>query len=232
MISELILPFASLCLGVLLSFALEPWLIKVENTYRSDMDLPIITWRTRWPSLMTSSVMLILIGWLAKERLPEIALPTFGLVAASLRGVWRIDGATLLIPDRLHGLGSIAAILYVLALLVTGESWEALCFEIGFALSLVLLLWILSYLYFRIRGGVGFGFGDIKLLTWLSAFAGKRMPELIFIAIALGFVYLIYKTTKTSWSTRKLALPGAQEAFAFGPAIAIAVFIESFFHYV
>ena len=205
--------------------------IRIENQYRQEFELEPVDLKASLPSLVMMLGVIVMIAWESQSRLTAIALPAIGLAGASLRGIWRIDRQCLLIPDRLQALGCAAGLYYLGALIATGEPWRDQCLELGFAFALVALMWALSAVYLRMRGAVGFGFGDIKLLGWLSFFVGKRMIDLILYSIMIGLVYLLVSTAVKSIKAKKIMLPGSQDAFAFGPAIVLAVIAEALLHY-
>ena len=76
-----------------------------------------------------------------------------------------------------------------------------------------------KFVYQKIRGRIGIGLGDIKLLAWLSLFAGTNIVDVITYSVAIGICFLLLKSTWSSIRARKLTLPVASQAFAFGPAI-------------
>ncbi|MCX6124821.1 MAG: prepilin peptidase, partial [Proteobacteria bacterium] len=178
----------------------------------------------------TMIVMIMIHAWQSQSRLTALALPSIGLAGASLRGIWRIDRQCLLIPDRLQALGCAAGLYYFGAFIATGEPWRDQSLELAIAFALVGLMWALSASYLRVRGAVGFGFGDIKLLGWLAFFVGKRMIDLILYSIVIGLVYLLVSTAVKSIKAKRIMLPGSQDAFAFGPAIVLAVIAEALLH--
>lgn len=57
------------------------------------------------------------------------------------------------------------------------------------------------------------------------------MPDLILWSIALGLLQLVFSSLQKSLRERRLALPGAQDAFAFGPAIVGATILEVLLFY-
>lgn len=217
---------AAIC--YLLATGFAAW---VERDYRRRMDLPQVTWKDGWLSCMIAAGGWIFVTYAARGSLPLMSTVPFAMAAAVLRGVFRVDRLTLLIPDRLQLLGALAGVLFVLMQASAGERWQDLALETGFALVMVVILWLLSALYFRVRQTVGFGAGDLKLLAWLALFVGKRMPTLVLLAVAFGVAWMAFQTLKKSVQTRKLALPGGRDVFAFGPAIVIACLVESLVNY-
>ena len=218
-------------LSVAVYFACTLFANKVENDYRREFQKPEITWREALPSLFAGSGALMAMFWLARTRLPFATYLPLALAGASLRGVWRVDRLLLLIPDRFQILGAVAGICYVAVLAWSGEDFKELGFGVAFALLLVGLLWGMSALYYRMRGAIGFGFGDIKLLAWLSFFVERRMIDVILLSIVFGVTSLVLTALVQSLRTKKITLPGAQDTFAFGPFIVLAVIMEELCHY-
>ena len=212
-------------------FALQVPILQVENEYLEHFQQPKKNWKDIWLSTVVGVVSFLVLGWLTRLRLPASTVPCVAMAAASLVGTWRVDRRLLLIPERYQLLGLVSGLLYTAALLVTGEHWISVFSEVGFGWLLVGLLWLLSHLYFRIRGTIGFGFGDVKLLAWLAFFNGKRMADVVLVAMALGISALALSATNRSLKARKLELPRGQDAFAFGPCIVLAVLIESLYYY-
>ena len=216
--------------GLALFLLAQGFLIRVENDYLTEFERPGISLRNRWRSTILGGLGYLVLGWCSRESLPFTSLIFFGLATAGLIGIWRVDYQLLLIPDRFQILGLLSGLGFTATLLLSGEHVSVVFTEIGFGLFLVGVLWIMSAIYFRIRGTIGFGFGDIKLLAWLSLFVGKRMPDLVVTSVAIGLTMLIFNTARTSIKARALTLPGGQDAFAFGPAIVLGFFIEGIAH--
>ena len=204
---------------------------KTENTYRRIFAMPPIALMQTIPMGVIGFIALVSLYWLSHERLPSPAAVPFAMALGSLVGVYRVDRLLLVIPDRLQIVGALSGVLFLLILCVSGEDKDQILLETLFALAMVALLWGLSYVYLRIRGNIGFGMGDIKLLGWLSLFTGKRMSDLILIAIGFGLLHLLLMTIKNSLASRKLSLPKGQDAFAFGPAIVLAFLTEELIYY-
>jgi prepilin signal peptidase PulO-like enzyme (type II secretory pathway) len=203
----------------------------VENDYRQQFSMSKVDYAQKKISILVGAIALSIIIYLSQTKLPGTVLPSLGIAAAILCGVYQVDRILLLIPDRFQVVGTFTGILFISLLMVSGEDHVQLMIEAGFALLMVGLLWLMSYIYLRVRGTIGFGLGDIKLLAWLALFVGKRMPNLILIAIFLGICQLGFKTIQSSLKEKKITLPGGQAAFAFGPSIVFAVFIEAIFFY-
>lgn len=213
-------------------FILMSWLShRAENIYRVIFAQETISLRDSFISILFFFFSFVVVGWYSQSKIPHAALISIAAAAGILRGVYRVDRLFLVIPDRLQLAGLIAGISFVTILALSGEPREPLITETLFALGMVGLLWLLSYVYLKIRGTIGFGLGDVKLLGWLALFTGKRMSDLILIAIALGITQLMLTAAKFSFQERKLTLPKGQDAFAFGPAIVVAFFIEALLHY-
>lgn len=204
---------------------------QAETTYRKIFAMPPITRLNMILPSLTGLIALAALIISSHQQLPTAALACFATACGSLLGVYRIDRLLLIIPDRLQLLGSVAGVFFLIVIAVSGEELNQLGLEVLFALAMVLLLWGLSYLYLRIRGTIGFGLGDIKLLAWLALFTGKRMPDLILIAIGFGLLGLVLSIIKHLIRERELRLPKGQDSFAFGPAIVLAFLTEELIHY-
>ncbi len=218
-------------MGLILYASIGFYVLKVENDYRREFELPIRTLRQIKWSLILGVVGMTIYHCMSNARIPITAAPFLWVAAASLVGVWRVDRVLLLIPDRYQLIGLLSGICYVLAMIQSGEEATDLLTEVGFALLLVGLLWLLSIAYEKLRGTVGFGFGDTKLLAWLALFVGKRMPNLIVIAVLIGILTMVAHVLKQGIKEKKWALPRGQDAFAFGPAIVVASFLEGLLFY-
>lgn len=218
-------------MGLILYASISYYVFKIENDYRREFELPIRTLRQIKWSVILGAVGMTIYHCMSNTRIPITAMPFLWVAGASLVGVWRVDCVLLLIPDRYQLIGLVSGIFYVLAMIQSGEEATGLLMEVGFALFLVGLLWLLSIGYEKLRGTVGFGFGDTKLLGWLALFVGKRMPNLIVIAVLVGILTVVAHVIKQGIKEKKWALPRGQDAFAFGPAIVVASFIEGLFFY-
>ncbi|VEF00681.1 prepilin peptidase [Neisseria canis] len=73
-------------------------------------------------------------------------------------------------------------------------------------------LWLLNYLFKKIRGIDGMGGGDFKLFAALGAWLGiSTLPAIIFVAALVGLVAAIV-----------MRVANTQQQIAFGPSLAIA----------
>lgn len=218
-------------MAIIVFLVLQVFLIRVENEYLKDFDKPLVHLKERIWSTLVCAVGMLIICWIGRNALPAVTFLPIALASASLVGIWRVDRELFLIPDRFQLLGFLAALGFVGSRILTGEDARELAIETGFALALVGLLWVMSVIYFRIRGVVGFGFGDIKLLAWLSFFVGKRMPNLVLMSVFFGFMFLLVRVIENSRAAGALTLPKAKDALAFGPAIVLAFFFEAWWFY-
>lgn len=212
--------------------ALSFYVVRLQNQYSEQFQQTKVSFKQSLPSLIVGGAALIVLCALARNRLSQECFIALAIAAASLRGVYLVDRQLLIIPDRLQLLGLCGGLLYVVFLIRSGEDMKMVLLETGFSLLMVVLLWVLSFIYLKLRQSVGFGMGDIKLLGWLSFFVGKRMADVILMAIACGLIHLFLVAVKNSLKEKKLVLPKGQEAFAFGPSIVIGVVLESMVNYV
>lgn len=203
----------------------------IESQYRLQYHRPLTTWKRALPSHLVSIAGLLLLCWIARLRMPFPCFLTFAIAAASLRGVFTIDRLLLIIPDRLQLIGAAAGLAFLFLFIGSGEDGKMVLLETGFALAMVLLLWLLSYVYLRIRNSIGFGMGDLKLLAWISLFVGKQMPDVILTCIGIGIAQLFIISAWKTIKLRKLTIPKGKEAFAFGPSIVLGVLVESLIYY-
>lgn len=213
-------------------YSLTSWYIRrIEFAYRTAFHAPLPPRSQEWLSFLTTLACVSGLAYLSRDRLVASALPSWALCAAALRGVWRIDRICLLIPDRLQILGVVSGFLFLMVQVLSGESLKELLLQLSFAWGVVLLLWLLSAAYFKLRGVVGIGMGDIKLLAWLSLLVQTRIVDVIFIAIIIGVSQLILTSIVKSFQKKSLTLPLGTQAFAFGPAIVLAVVLREWAHY-
>ncbi len=220
--------------GLLIYVLLTRFILRVENDFRRDFDLPEVTIRSGLLSLVlgaTSLACLYLMLMVVHEKLPLASFLPICAAAQGLRGTWRVDRKLLVIPDRFQLLGLLSGMSYVLTLILTGEDWQELAANVGIGLALTGLLWLMSAIYFRLRGTVGFGFGDIKLLGWLALFLGHRIAPLVFIAVLVSIAELTFIFLKKSIASKKIILPSGPDTFAFGPSIVLGTMIEMIIHY-
>ena len=205
--------------------------VKIENDYQIKFEREKTTWKAAIPSIVCFLIALVTLFAKAKNLQVAASYVPFAMAFAALRTVWVIDRMVLLIPDRAQVIGATAGMLYVGIQCLSGENKSELFLSLAAGLGMVFLLWLLSVIYFRMRGSIGFGFGDIKLLAWLSLFVGSRMSDLILISIGLGIVNIIISTVFKSVDDKKVKLPALQDSFAFGPSIVLGYLILEFIRY-
>jgi leader peptidase (prepilin peptidase)/N-methyltransferase len=110
----------------------------------------------------------------------------------------------------------------VLTLLVWGilpPRWASFVESAGGALLAVMILWPVGWLFERVRGKIGLGLGDVKLVSMVGAFLGihETLRVLILSSVGGTVVGLLYiKATGKDW--RRYPLP-------FGTFIAAAAIL-------
>jgi leader peptidase (prepilin peptidase)/N-methyltransferase len=140
-----------------------------------------------------------------------------------------IDLDTMRLPNSLVGLLAIVGILGVadsqfsgsplLPLLSAGRGWlgePALAAALGVLLSAG-TMFLIAFVYAKVRGLKGFGAGDIKLLAVIGLFLGPYGLLVMFIASIGGAIWGI--------AASRHAEEGIRHKFPFGPFLALAAVI-------
>ena len=196
---------------------------KCKTAIRWYQNIPVLSWLVlrgkcgtcqnpismRYPliELLTAACALVVVAVFG----PTVQM-LFGLVLTYiLIALTFIDFDTQLLPDRytlpLAALGLIVNS-YALYTTPTQAIWG---YVIGF-----LCLWIVYYLFKLVTGKEGMGYGDFKLLAALGAWMGPLMlPLIVLLSSVVGAIIGIIL----------LKVRQENQAFAFGPYIAIAGWI-------
>ncbi|USD64856.1 A24 family peptidase [Vibrio sp. SCSIO 43136] len=131
---------------------------------------------------------------------------TFVLITATF-----IDLDTLLLPDQLTLPLTWAGI----ALALSGVSPVTLQDSVIGAMAGYVSLWSVYWLFKVITGKEGMGYGDFKLLAALGAWLGwQSLPMIILLSSLVGVVFGLIQL--------RLQKKGIEQAFPFGPYLAIA----------
>lgn len=134
------------------------------------------------------------------------------LALASLLLAW-IDLRRGIIPDWLNA----AIAVLGLARIVILEDWVLALSTAAEGILTGAIVWLLRWLYFRLRQRQGLGLGDVKLLAASAIWVGiAGIPMLLLVAsltalVAAGFLHLAGEKM-----TRQTALP-------FGPFLALGL---------
>lgn len=159
----------------------------------------------------------LVICWLLPLKfgasLHTLALCVFALGLLTLSV---IDFETFLLPDcivfPLLWLGLITAVLSN-EVMLADSVWGVV---VGY-----LILWVPASLYAVIRGRIGMGHGDFKLLALIGAWLGwQSIPMVLAIACLVGVVGGIYTLYRQG--------EGLKSAFPFGPYLAIGGMVVLF----
>jgi prepilin signal peptidase PulO-like enzyme (type II secretory pathway) len=138
------------------------------------------------------------------------------LALVSMWGIFRLDRAFLIIPNRFHITGTLGAgVFFGENVATTPESWSLPVVAAGLGLVLPLLLLGLNTIYVKARKVRGLGFGDIKLLIWLPLLIGDR----IWIAFAISCMLAALAQGLRWVVTQKVDLT---RPFAFGPYLVLS----------
>ena len=155
-------------------------------------------------------------------KLPAHALPMWAslclaLILVSCIGIWRLDRAFQIIPDRFHTIGFIGASGYLAAgIYASPASLSTYIFGVIAGLLLPVSLLGINFLYSKFRTVDGLGLGDVKALLWLPLAIGDK----IWIAFAGACILAGFVQGTKMLFRRKIDL---QSPFAFGPYIVICV---------
>lgn len=178
----------------------------------------------RYPSVeLLSGVLWLLAGWRFGESLAALAAAVLFYFLLLLAF---IDWDTMRLPNSLVGilfgvgmLGAIASQLWdlpITPLLVSATKgplalpiWSALA---GAAVSAGLVL-LIGLLYSAVRGGQGYGMGDVKLLAAMGVYLGLYSLMALFIGTLVGAVYGVVVGRRSN--------EGGKHRFPFGPFLAI-----------
>ncbi|GLQ73829.1 prepilin peptidase [Vibrio penaeicida] len=138
---------------------------------------------------------------------------TFVLIAATF-----IDFDTLLLPDQL----TLPLMWAGIALSLFEISPVSLTDSVIGAMAGYLCLWSVYYLFKLLTGKEGMGFGDFKLLAALGAWLGwQSLPIIILMSSLVGVVFGVIQL--------RLQKKGIEQAFPFGPYLAIAGWVTLLF---
>ncbi len=138
---------------------------------------------------------------------------TFVLIAATF-----IDFDTLLLPDQL----TLPLMWAGIALSLFEISPVSLTDSVIGAMAGYLCLWSVYYLFKLLTGKEGMGFGDFKLLAALGAWLGwQSLPIIILMSSLVGVVFGVIQL--------RLRKKGIEQAFPFGPYLAIAGWVTLLF---
>ncbi|PKF79253.1 prepilin peptidase [Vibrio sp. vnigr-6D03] len=138
---------------------------------------------------------------------------TFVLIAATF-----IDFDTLLLPDQL----TLPLMWAGVALSLFEISPVSLTDSVIGAMAGYLCLWSVYYLFKLLTGKEGMGFGDFKLLAALGAWLGwQSLPIIILMSSLVGVVFGVIQL--------RLQKKGIEQAFPFGPYLAIAGWVTLLF---
>lgn len=133
-----------------------------------------------------------------------------GLLAIELAIMIVTDFEFMIIPDSIQVAVSITGIFYAV---LVGRDWSDVLLTVAVMGGLGLALHY-GYPYFRKKDGLGFG--DVKFL----AAAGFWLPLIAF----PWFLFLAGLTGIVTWAVWRMC--GGGEQFPFGPALALALFIN------
>jgi hypothetical protein len=195
--------------------------LKIENDYRKEFEKDPVDLKLMAPQIVIGAIFLGLFLFQSRNRYVALTWPAFAGAVATLTCVWRVDRDLLLIPDRSQIIGAVSALLFLIVQIISGEPRGELFIHVGFGLALVALLWAMSVIYYRLRGQVGFGLGDVKLLAWMCVFLGQRTVDVIMLSIGIGLIQILISSF-LSKRDEGFKLPKLTDAFAFGPAIILA----------
>ena len=139
-------------------------------------------------------------------------IPLAIILAICMLAVGYIDFQRLVIPDWLNVVVLVAGIIFKMQF-----GYQTVAAALLFGALVALLFWGLRYAYWRFRGVVGLGLGDVKFAgaaaVWLDPWI---FPVFLFIASVLALLYFCI-VARRSVDIMSLRVP-------FGPFLAFALF--------
>lgn len=119
---------------------------------------------------------------------------------------------------RLPDLLTLPLILSGLAFAFAEEGRDALILSLAGAVIGYALIWLVHFIYLRLRGREGIGLGDAKLLAAGGAWLGPLAigPILLLASMLSLVIYLAVNWSRISLSPKNIILP-------FGPGLACAI---------
>jgi leader peptidase (prepilin peptidase)/N-methyltransferase len=119
------------------------------------------------------NVMVLLVGSAAIALLSVATLPWPDAIASTVLGALMVAGADVdarnfLLPNVVTG-GAVLCGLAASAALEPFDSWLGFTTAAGGALVVGAALWLVRWIYMRLRGREGIGLGDVKLATAIGA---------------------------------------------------------------
>jgi leader peptidase (prepilin peptidase) / N-methyltransferase len=148
----------------------------------------------------------LLAGALIALAAPDYRAVALGLMAVMLLAASIIDVRIRILPDSMIGVVAVVG-----TILAASDGLEAWTTGIVVSVAMLLVFGAVSLGFERLRGRVGLGMGDVKLIAALSLWLGLAAPWAVFGAMALGLV-------------KAAIAPPADGKITAGPLIAAAGF--------
>lgn len=200
------------------------WIAEVKNT-TSDRAIPekfsvLLCGRhyrghEQWTVILLSIIVavacLLQFGWSVK---------TFGLMvfACGMVTLAVVDQRTNYLPDQLTLPMMWIGLLFQLSPATKTVGIENAVLGVVFG---YLILWAVAYMFLKLRGKEGLGYGDMKLIAVVGAWLGPlSIPIVLFFASLLGIAWQLVAIVR-----RKIH---SQDQFPFGPWIVMSSLIYLF----
>ena len=169
----------------------------------------------RWVVVLLSMIVvvacLLQFGWSVK---------TFGLMvfACGMVTLAVVDQRTNYLPDQLTLPMMWIGLLFQLSPVTKTVGIENAVLGVVFG---YLILWAVAYMFLKLRGKEGLGYGDMKLIAVVGAWLGPlSIPIVLFFASLLGIAWQLVAIVR-----RKIH---SQDQFPFGPWIVMSSLIYLF----
>ena len=149
----------------------------------------------------------IFINWFHPQNPMTILMAIIG------SGIVLLDIRFQVIPDRFH----IFAISSVLLLSASNQtiSYQVLLYRSLAAIITVLVLATSNAIFLKVRGRMGVGWGDIKMMAWMTLLMGHYSWAAFVVATLLSLIVVL--------AARVLNKKDFADYFAFGPYLVITV---------
>ncbi len=198
-----------------------------ENVYRRHVEQDSIGWRPLLPSLLSTFFIWIAYTLRNWQSVPIEIWPVTAGVAALFCAIGRVDRLSHLILNRFQWLGwGLGACFFFLR----AGPWRLRFADLLLDWLCVWALWGLGLLYQKMRGRIGLGLGDIKLLLWLSLLTQGSIAKTLIGSLLLGGLWLCLNILHDRWKKGVWQMPRIDEGFAFAPMLLAATFLDGMIH--
>ncbi len=150
--------------------------------------------------IVTFLILILTILYFFEIEVSNIYLPIFTLFICNLYAIIHFDIRYMVLPNRFQIWGIFSTLILLIAIFIKNKNNNHIFFYIGLQWGVLLLLYLFTFVYNKVKKRESMGMGDFKLLIWLMPLTLKNFTDIFIFAFLSSFVIVIFNLLTKKWN--------------------------------